>query len=213
MMKVQSFGCQPLKPSYQMSSKPAFGNYEQEYRYDDMDVVELEQQKAEMEELARNKDSKFLSTVGTLGVGFAAGALSFITFKTMAPKGFNAVKSLYNKVASIGFVKKSAKFVKEKAVKLGGKIATAYKNIKPESRLGKIKKFVTEKATWVKTKMAPVTKKLKSWGVAIKEKLGINKASLKEGAKNTGATLVAIPAAVTAVNSDLKAKEDDSYDY
>ena len=49
--------------------------------------------------------------------------------------------------------------------------------------------------------------------IIFKEKLGINKASLKEGAKNTGATLVAIPAAVTAVNSDLKAKEDDSYDY
>lgn len=205
MMKIQSFGCQPLKPSYQHNSKPSFGNYEHEDWIED-DFTSIRQSRAEMEEMAKNKDSKFLSTIGTLGVGAAAGALSFFTFKTMAPKGWNMLKSIYNKVANIGFVKSTAKFIKEKSLKLGSKIAEAYRNIKPESKLGKIKTFITDKLNWVGSKMSPVTDKIKSWYGTVKGFVTKNSDKIKEGAKNTGATLVAIPAAVTAVNSDLKSE-------
>lgn len=211
MMKIQSFGCQPLKPSYQMNSKQSFGSREHEDWFEE-DFASIRKNREEMAELAKNKDSKFLSTIGTLGVGAAAGALSFFTFKTMAPKGWNAVKTVYNKIADMGFVKTSVKYVKDKAIALGGKIAKTYNEIKPDSRLGKIKTFITDKINWIKVKMSPVTKKLVEWKDAAKAKLvswGVNKETIKEAAKNTGATLVAIPAAVTAVNSDLKAEEGE----
>lgn len=207
MMKVQSFGCQPLKPSYQLNSKPTFGNGYDDYEYEDAEIIALKREKMEMEKLAHNKDSKFLSTVGTLGVGAAAGAISFLTFKTVAPKGWNALKATYNKISSWGWVKNSAKFIKEKTLALGGKIAKAYDDIKPNSNLGKVKTFITDKFNWTKNKMEPVTQKVKSWYASAKNYVTKNKESINEGAKNTGATLVAIPASVTAINSDLKKEE------
>lgn len=206
MMKVQSFGCQPLKPSYQMNSKPAFGHWEHEdWEADDFET--LKRNRLEMEAMAQNKDSKFLSAIGTMGVGLAAGALSFYTFKTMAPKGWNALKAMYNKVASWGFVQKSAKFIKEKSVALGAKIAKAYNDIKPESRTGKVKTFISNKLNWVKDKTSPVTNRIKSWYNSAKDYIVKHKSGLKECAKNTGATLAAIPASVTAVNAELVKEE------
>lgn len=202
MMKIQSFGCQPLKPSYQHNSQPSFGNYENEAWIND-DFAEIKRNREEMAELAKNKDSKFLSSIGTLGMGVAAGALSFYTFKTMAPKGWNTLKSMYNKVASWGFVKKSASFIKEKSVALAGKIAKSYNNIKPDSNLGKVKGFVVDKLSWVNNKLNPVTTKVKSWYNSTKTYIVKHQDGIKTGANNTGATLVAIPAAVTALNTEL----------
>lgn len=205
MMKVQSFGCQPLKPSYQLNSRPSFGNNEVD-EVDEVDFSSIEKAREEMKEIANNKDSKLLSTVGTLGVGATAGALSFYTFKTMAPKGVSVVKSIYSKIADIGFVKNTVKFIKEKALALGSKIVKMYNDINPESKLGKIKTFITDKFNWVSDKMSPVTNKLKTWYGSLKAYVTKNSDKLKDGVKNTGATLVAVPAAVTAVNSDLKSE-------
>ncbi len=211
MMKVQSFGCQPLKPSYQLNAGPSFGKGHDDYAYEDAEIRELKRERMKMEKLANNKDSKFLSTIGTLGVGAAAGTISFLTFKTVAPKGWNALKAMYNKVSSWGFVQKSAKFIKEKTIALGGKIAKAYDNIKPDSRLGKIKTFIVDKLNWTKTKIEPAPTKVKYWYTSAKNSIIKNKEGIKECAQNTGATLVAIPASVTAINSDLKKEEGGEY--
>ena len=208
MMKIQSFGCQPLKPSYQLNSRPSFGNYDNEDLIED-DFSSIEDSRKEMEQLAKNKDSKFLSTIGTLGVGAAAGALSFFTFKTMAPKGWNMLKTIYNKIANIGFVKKSANFIKDNSIKLWSKITNAYKNINPETKMGKVKTFITDKLNWINTKTSPITNKIKTWYGSVKDFVTKNSDKIKEGAQNTGATLVAIPAAVTAVNSDLKSEGEE----
>ena len=212
MINVQSVGCQPLKPMYSNNHKvQSFGN--RDYDYDDYcdhyeyDIDAIKQDRAEFAQMAQNKDSKFLSAIGTLGVGIAAGALSFFTFKTMAPKGWQMLKSVYNGIANNGVVKKSVGFVKEKSVKFGKfiseKVSKFYNGINPESKLGKVKTFITEKLAWVAKKVEPVTNKLKSWATSTKEWVVKNQDKIKEGAKNTGATLVAIPAAVTAVNSDI----------
>ncbi len=208
MMKIQSFGCQPLKPSYQLNSRPSFGNYDNEDLIED-DFSSIKDSRKEMEQLVKNKDSKFLSTIGTLGVGAAAGALSFFTFKTMAPKGWNMLKTIYNKIANIGFVKKSANFIKDNSIKLWSKITNAYKNINPETKMGKVKTFITDKLNWINTKTSPITNKIKSWYGSVKDFVTKNSDKIKEGAQNTGATLVAIPAAVTAVNSDLKSEGEE----
>ena len=212
MMNIQSVGCQPLKPMYGNNKVQSFGNRNYDYDYDyenhyEGDIETIKQDRAEFAQMAKNKDSKLLSSIGTLGVGMAAGALSFFTFKTMAPKGWQMLKSVYNGVANNSVIKKSVGFVKEKSAKFGKfiseKVSKLYNGINPESKLGKVKKFITDKLAWIAKKMEPVTNKLKSWGTSVKEWTIKNQDKIKEGAKNTGATLVAIPAAVTAVNSDI----------
>lgn len=213
MMSIQSVGCQPLKPTHGNVTKvQSFGNNDYDNWFEgDLDAIKND--RAEFAEMSKNKDSKFLSSVGTLGVGIAAGALSFYTFKTMAPKGWQMLKSIYNGIANNSLVKKTTGFIKEKSVKLGkyigGKVSKFYNEINPESKLGKVKTFVVEKLAWLAKKIEPAVNKVKTWASATKAWLVKNQDNIKEGAKNTGATLVAIPAAVTAVNSDLVKDGDE----
>ena len=207
MMNVQSIGCQPLKPFNSSSLKSqSFGNGDFNC-YQEGDIEAIKRDRDEFQQMADNKDSKFLSSIGTFGMGVAAAAISFYTFKSMAPKGWQMLKSMYNGVANNSLVKKSVGFIKEKSVKFGkfisDKVVNFYNGIKPESTLGKVKSFVVDKLSWVSKKMAPVTAKVKSMATAAKEWLVKNQSRIKEGIKNTGATLVAIPAGITAVNSDL----------
>lgn len=197
-MNVQSVSCQPIRPVCQLNTKPAFGDsfdFDDEY-CQQCALADLKRERIEMEELAQNKDSKFLSSVGTLGLGVVAGALSFATFKTMAPKGAKTLKTIYSKIANLGFVKKTAEFVKKYARKAGDKIKDLYNKIKPESKLGKVKKFLSEKVGGAYGKVKTVLKNFA-------EKHNLDKAFAKKAANNTGATLVAIPAATTAINSSL----------
>ena len=69
MMSIQSIGCQPLKPMCGNNHKvQSFGNgcYESDNDYSDCyegDIEAIKQDRAEFAEMAKNKDSKFLSTI------------------------------------------------------------------------------------------------------------------------------------------------------
>ncbi len=218
MVSVHSINCQPIKPSYHLNSKPSFGDiYEDDY-YED-DFAGLRQEKREWEDFAKSSDNKMMSTLGALGLGAVSGAIGFGTFKAFAPKGFKTLKSLYIKVSNIGFVKKGAAFVTKYAKKLGHKIANWYTNIKPESSLGKVKKFLDKinpfKKITVKvlkdsnTELSRVLNLTKDSG---KITIEINKAGMKNAGLNAGATLAAVPPAVTAVNNGLESNGGGSDD-
>lgn len=209
-MQVQSLACQPIRPTYHLNTRPAFGGFDFDDEvccgdtYGEYEVPSIREsnkglniEREEYEELAKNKDSKFLSSIGTLGLGVAAAAASFYTFKTMAPKGVNTIKTVCSTVASWGFVKKSSAFVKKHALKAVNKVKKIYAGIKPETKLGKVKQFITDKIGFVATKV-------KTWFNAFTTKYNLDKEFAKKAANNTGATLVAIPAAITAVNSSLE---------
>jgi len=207
-MNVQSLNCQPIRPVYQLNSKPSFGNeYDNDYdfRYDEGDTEDnftlenLRQERNDYEMMAKNKDSKFLSSVGTFGLGVAAGAASFLTFKTMAPKGARTLKTMYSKVANLGFVKKSVAFVKKYASKAANTVKGWVNSIKPDSKLGKVKTYLSDK-------ISLVSGKVKTAVSNFAKKHNMDKEFAKKAANNTGATLVAIPAATTAINSSLTDK-------
>lgn len=205
-MNVQSISCQPLKPSYQLQSKPAFGNCDEADYSEDNGCSRLRKERDDFASMARNKDNKLISSIGTLGMGVAAGALSFFTFKAMAPKGWQVLTKTYKAFTDLGFVKESAKAIKESAVNLKNKVAKWYSNIEPESRVGKTKKFVSEKWSWLKEKTVPLYKSAKEKWLSFAQKHNWTKDTAKAAVNNTGATLVAIPASVTAINSDLQEK-------
>ncbi len=202
-MNVQSLNCQPIRPGYQLNSRPAFGHnnniHTEDFNEEDYDF--LIQEREDMKKLSANKDSKFLSSIGTLGFGIAAAAASFYTFKTMAPKGAKTLKTIYTKISNLSVVKKVTGFIKKYATQLGGKIKSMYNKIKPDSKLGKVKKFTEGKTSFV-------FNKTKNFVKGFTEKHNINKETIKKVATNTGATLVAIPAATTAINSSLSSNKE-----
>lgn len=209
-MNVQSLNCQPIRPVYQLNSRPSFGYDEddEDSEYNELDASllnnnyrKINAERAEYETMAKNKDSKFLSSVGTLGLGFAAGAASFLTFKTMAPKGVKTLKTIYLKTANLDFVKKAAGYVKKYAYALGDEIKGLYNKIKPESKLGKVKKFCSDKLVGAYTRV-------KTSIMNFAEKHNIDKPFLKAATNNTGAILVAVPAATTAINTALKEQNE-----
>lgn len=202
-MNVQSLNCQPIRPGYQLNSRPSFGHnnniYTEDFNEDDYDF--LMQEREDMKRLSENKDSKFLSSIGTLGVGIAAAAASFYTFKTMAPKGAKTLKTIYTKTANLSVVKKMTSFTKKHATKASNKIKSIYNKIKPDSKLGKVKKFTEDKISFV-------FNKTKNFVKGFAEKHNINKETIKKATINTGSTLVAIPAATTAINSSLNSNKE-----
>ncbi len=202
-MNIQTINCQPIRPVYQLNSKPSFGHDEDFCSEDIMenDFLDLEQERTDLERLAQNKDSKFLSSVGTLGLGIAAGAASFLTFKTMAPKGAQTLKSIYAKVANFKYTQKATNFVK-KYVNIGlDKAKNVLNGINPESKLGKIKNYLSDK-------IGSAYSKVKSKVVDFAQKHKIDRAAVGNTANNVGGVLVAVPAATTAINASLENKND-----
>lgn len=203
MMNVQGMNCQPIRPSYKLNSKPSFGNDYEDYAYKN-EIDSLKKEQEDLVEMSKNKDNKLISSIGTLGMGAAAAAISFYTFKAFSPKAFSVVKKAVQTVANWGIVKKPAGWIKKGAAKLAQKISTAVKNINPESKMGKVKKFVSDKLASLKTKTSPIVAKAKEQFSNFVKKHNINKDFMKKSAINTGATLVAIPSAVTTVNDVME---------
>lgn len=200
-MNVQSVSCQPIKPNYTKS----FCGYKEDNNYD---LRLLEHERDEWAEVARNKDNKLISAIGTLGVSAIAGALSFCTFKTVAPKGYKTLKTIYNAVANNKIVKQVVSFVVDKAKGLAGKVQKLYSEIKPDSTLGKIKNWVHTKLAKLKEFVGPSYTKAQNKAKEFAAKHNINKEWSKELVKNAGATAVAIPAAVTASNANDEEEGD-----
>ena len=197
-MNVQSISCQPIRPNVGYS----FGNrYDETYDYDSHYFDDMRHERDEWAEIAQNKDNKMMSAIGTLGVSAMAGALSFCTFKAVAPKGYQTLKSIINKITSNNLVKKVSGFVAENAKKLGSKIKTKYVNINPETKMGKVKAFISKYLTKFKDLTKPVYTKVADGVKGFMQKHNIDKAWAKTAVKNVGATAVAIPAAITAGNT------------
>lgn len=204
-MNVQSINCQPIRP---LQSKPSFtsggeGVKPWSVNDDEFDVElnKIEKERNEWEKIAKNKDSKMLSALGTLGVSVMAGALSFCTFKTVAPKGYQTLKSIISTVFGNKLVKKGGAALLATAKMFGKKVKDIHAGIKPESKLGKVVSFVETKLGGIKKQVAPAFKKCVNYIKSFTEKHNINKQWVKTALKNTGATAVAIPAAVTAGNA------------
>ena len=194
-MNVQSISCQPIRQAY--NTRP-FGN-RQETENDEQFREELEAEREECRELARNKDSKVLSTIGMVGVGAVGSALAFFTFKTCAPKGWETFKKMYNKTVEFGPVKSAIDAAKRGYHAVGKKLSDFNQSIKPDSKLGKVKAFWAKNVTpkWIRVKEA-----VKGFC----KKHNIDKLWFKKAALNTGATAAAVPAGVTAVNVNEEAK-------
>ena len=73
--------------------------------------------------------------------------------------------------------------------------------------MGKVKNFISEKVALVKGKVSPLVNKVKEKFKGFTEKHKIDKAYIQNAANNTGATLVAVPSAVTAINETLEAED------
>jgi len=199
MMSVQNIGCQPIKQIYKSQ---AFGRQAQFEEDDDPFLDELKSEKDEFKKMAENKDSKMLSTIGTLGVSLVAAALSFCTFKAVAPKGYQTLKTIYHKTTDFKPIRATIDFVKRGFTFVGGKISETYNGIKPETKLGKAK---TATEGFVAKYITPYYTRAKGAVQRFAEKHNINKAWFKSAALNTGATAVSVPAAVTAANAHEEA--------
>ena len=206
-MSVNSLKCQPIRPSYQLKSKQAFGNSEEVESPYKREIDALKAERANLKEMSDNKDNKLISSIGTLGMGAAAAALSFYSFKAISPMAFKSVKTVVNKFTNLGFVKKSVELAKKGYSKVSEKISKAINNINPESKMGKVKNFISEKMTWLKSKITPITNKIKEKFNKFVEKHNINKEYVGNAANNTIATLVSIPAGVTAINERLEGND------
>lgn len=206
-MSVNSLNCQPIRPSYQLKSKQAFGNSEEVESPYKREIDALKAERDTLKKMSDNKDNKLISSIGTLGMGAAAAALSFYSFKAISPMAFKSVKTVVNKFTNLGFVKKSVELAKKGYSKVSEKISKAINNINPESKMGKVKNFISEKMTWLKSKITPITNKIKEKFNKFVEKHNINKEYVGNAANNTIATLVSIPAGVTAINERLEGND------
>lgn len=188
MVNIQSIGCQPIRKIY---SNQSFGR---DFSVDDDPFIyELNKEKAGFEEMRNNSGSKVLSTVGTLGAASVAAAVQFFTFKALAPRAgkflAGGAKKLYNVKpvkASFDFMGKGFSFVSDKASKF-------YAEIKPATKMGKVKTFINEK-------MVPFITKQYSSVKEFAQKHNLNRDFAKKALVNTGAVCVSIPAAITTAN-------------
>lgn len=188
MINIQSIGCQPIRKIY---SNQAFGR--QVSVEDDPFLEELSREKEGFEEIRNNGGNKVLSTVGTIGAAGAAAALQFFTFKALAPKAGKALLNGANKLYNTKPVKASFDNVCKGFSFVRGKVSKFFVDIKPESKMGKLKSAFNEKVRPFFTKMFNSVKEFA-------QKHNLNREFAKKSLLNTGAVCVSIPAAITTAN-------------
>ena len=201
-MNVQSISCQPIKQAYKAQSFGGPSTFD-----DDRDFLhELEEEREAYQELA-NKKGSMLSAIGMLGVGIVGAALSFFTFKAVAPKGYQTLKTMYQKTTDFGPVKSTIEFFKRNLKKVWTftteQLSKLNKKIKPDSKLGKAKAKV---GGFFTNSVKPRWTKMKDAVKAFAEKHNINKLWFKKAALNTGAAAAAVPAGITAANVNQEEK-------